>query len=166
VTVATVRPLTGGLTPRRLFRLLAVAETATWSMLIVGMLLKYVAKGTGLGVSIGGGVHGFVFLAYCAAALFIAVNQRWTTRVTLITLASAVVPFATIPAERWLERQDLLLGGWRREATGDPRDNGVLSRLLRWALAHPMRSAAFAVAGVIVVFTVLLIVGPPGGGGA
>ncbi|MCU1424149.1 MAG: hypothetical protein JWM51_440 [Microbacteriaceae bacterium] len=163
MSVASVAPLTGGLTPRRLFRLLAVAETATWSMLIVGMLLKYAAGGTALGVSIGGGVHGFVFLGYCAASVFIAVNQGWSSRVTLITLASAVVPYATIPAERWLERQDLLDGGWRREPTDDPRDHGALPRLLRWALAHPMRSSIVGVVGLVAVFTVLLTLGPPGG---
>jgi integral membrane protein len=166
MTIVKGLPRTLGLSPRRLFRLLAVAETITWSLLIAGMLLKYVARGSDLGVSIGGGVHGFVFLAYCAATVFIAVNQRWTLHVTLTTLASAVIPYATIPAERRLERDGLLEGGWRREATDDPRDNGVLSRLLRWALSHPMWTSAALVVGVVVVFAVLLMLGPPGGGAA
>ena len=51
------------MSPKRLFSILAIAEAITWTMLIIGMVLKYVTQTTELGVRIGGGVHGFVFLA-------------------------------------------------------------------------------------------------------
>ena len=88
------------MSPRALFRALALAEAVTWTLLVAGMLLKYVLVVTGVGVSIGGGLHGFVFLAFVAASVVLAVNQRWSAPVTLLALASAVVPYATIPAER------------------------------------------------------------------
>ena len=134
----------------------------TWTLLIVGMLLKYVVAVTDVGVSIGGGLHGFAFLAFAAASVVLAVNQRWSVPVTLLALASAVVPCATIPAERWLERHGHLDGGWRREATDDARDRRPVDRMLRWALAHTATSAVVAVLLVAAVFAGLLVVGPPG----
>ena len=91
----------------------------------------------------------------------VAVNQRWSAGVTLLALASAVVPYASLPVERWIDRTGRLRGGWRREATGDPRDRRPLDRLLRWVLAHPVLALVVAVVGVSVVFAALLAVGPP-----
>ena len=54
------------MSPRQLFRALAVAEAVTWTLLLIGMVGKHALGVTELGVRIGGGVHGFVFLAYCA----------------------------------------------------------------------------------------------------
>lgn len=149
------------MTPRALFRALALTETVTWTLLIVGMLLKYVFVVTDVGVRIGGGLHGFAFLAFGAASVVLAVNQRWSAPITLLALASAVVPYATIPAERWLERHGHLDGGWRREATGSPRDQRVADRILRWALTHPMVSVMLAVLLVAIAFVALLAIGPP-----
>ncbi len=126
------------------------------------MLLKYVFVLTDVGVSIGGGLHGFVFLAFAATSVILAVNQRWNLPVTLLALASAVVPYATIPAERWLERHGHLDGGWRRVATDHPRDGSAANRLLRWALAHTALFAVLVAAGVAAVFVGLLVMGPPG----
>ena len=154
------------MTPRTLFRALALAETITWTALIFGMVLKYVLVVTDVGVSLGGALHGFFFLAFAATAVVVAVNQRWDARTTLIALASAVVPYATIPVERWLERRGSLKGGWRREATDDPRDSAFTSRMLRWALANTFLFTAIAVLAVVAVFAALLVLGPPGGGEA
>jgi integral membrane protein len=150
------------MSPRSLFRALALAETVTWTLLIVGMLLKYVVAVTDVGVSIGGALHGFFFLAFVAASVVVAVNQRWTAGTTLLALASAVVPYVTIPVERRLERRGLLDGGWRRTATDDPRDRRPASRMLRWALANTVLAAVIAVVAVAAVFAVLLVIGPPG----
>ena len=51
------------MTPRRLFRALALAEVVTWTLLLLGMVLKYGTETTDLLVRIGGGLHGFAFLA-------------------------------------------------------------------------------------------------------
>jgi integral membrane protein len=153
--------------PRLLYRTVAIAEAITWTLLIGGMLLKYVFAPGEFGdaaVRVGGFVHGLVFLAYGITAVLVGVNQHWRPRVTLVALATAVVPYATIPFDRWLERRDLLDGGWRREATSDPRDHTPASRLLRVGLARPVLFASVLAVGLVAVFTTLLVLGPPGGG--
>lgn len=154
------------MSPRRLFRLLSVVEAVTWTLLIAGMLLKYAAGAGDWPVSVAGPIHGFAFLAYGAAALVLSVNQRWSIGATVLALASAVIPYATIPLERGFERRGLLEGDWRRDAGDDPRDHRLTSRLLRWALVRPVLAGALVLAAVAAVFTALLIVGPPGGGEA
>ncbi|SMH44814.1 integral membrane protein [Rathayibacter oskolensis] len=154
------------MTPRRLFRLMSIVEAVTWTLLLLAMLLKYVVGVGDWPVSAAGPIHGFAFLAYGAAALVLAVNQRWSAGATLLALASAVVPYATVPLERGFERRGLLEGPWRREAGSDPRDRRILGRLLRWALGRPVLAGALVLAAVAAVFTALLVVGPPGGGEA
>ena len=66
------------LTPRSLFRGLAVAEAITWALLLTGMFLKYVTETTELGVQVFGMVHGVVFIAYCLVTVLVAVDQRWS----------------------------------------------------------------------------------------
>ena len=129
------------LTPRGLFRVAAIAETITWAMLILGLVLKYGA-GLDLAVTVSGGIHGFVFLAYAAAALLVGINQRWDLGHICIAVATAVVPFATIPVERWFERTGRLDG--------------------RWMLRHPGRLIAIGALAVAAAFVVLLLAGPPG----
>ncbi|GAB3182090.1 hypothetical protein GCM10027060_14220 [Nesterenkonia halophila] len=149
-------------TPARLFRLFAVAEAVSWTLLIGGMILRSTA-GLDVAVSIGGGIHGFVFLAYGAVAVIAAKNQRWRLGPTATALISAVVPYATIPADVWLHRSGRLEGRWRTVATEDPRDHTWHDRLLRLLLAHPLLIGGLLAAAVVVVFVVLLILGPPVG---
>jgi integral membrane protein len=152
--------------PRLFYRILSVAEAITWTFLIIGMLLKYVIEPGEFGdaaVRVSGFVHGLVFLGYGMTAVLVGINQHWRPRVMLVAVATAVVPYATLPFDRWLERRDLLDGGWRRDATDDPRDHTVLSRLLRVGLARPALFASVLIVGLIAVFTTLLMAGPPGG---
>lgn len=149
------------MSPRRLFRLIAIAEAITWTLLIIGMILKYVTKTTDLGVSIGGALHGFVFLVYGATVLLIGVNQRWPIGTTLLGLVSAVIPYATIPFDLWADRSSRLDGEWRREAGSDPRDQRPLDRSTRWLVRHPILLVVVGGLVVAAVFTVLLVVGPP-----
>ena len=149
------------MTPRGLYRLVAIAETVTWTLLITGLIVR-ATTGLAIAVTIGGGVHGFVFLAYGATALLVGINQRWTLGVILLAVATAVVPFATIPFELWLERRGLLAGDWRTAATDDPRDRRLIDRLVRGMLRRPYLLLAVVAAAVVVVFVVLLLAGPPG----
>jgi integral membrane protein len=152
--------------PRLLYRILSIAEAITWTILITAMLLKYVFVPGEFGdgaVRVGGFVHGLVFLAYGITAVLVGVNQHWRPRLMLLAVTTAVVPYATIPFDRWLERRNLLDGRWRREATDDPRDHTLVSRLLRFGLARPALLASVLVVGLAAVFTTLLVMGPPGG---
>lgn len=148
------------MTPRSLFRVLAVAELVTWTMLLVGMVLKY---GAGLGdlpVRIGGSVHGFVFLAYLVVTTVVAVNQRWSIGATLLGWASAIVPYTTLPFEVGVARRGMLDGPWRRSVS-EARRPGPLDRLLFLVVAHPFVAALVGVVLVALVFVVLLTIGPP-----
>ncbi len=147
-----------GMTPRSLFRALAVAELVTWTLLLVGMLMKY-ALGLGdLPVRIGGSVHGFVFLAYLVVTTVVAVNQRWSVGTLVLGWASAVVPYATVPFEVAVARRGMLEGPWRRSP--DAR-SGAWDRLLFVVVRHPWVAAGVGVVAVALVFAVLLAVGPP-----
>src|SRR5690606_31993041 len=135
-------------TPKKLFRLAAIAEAITWTLLITALILR-ATTGFTLGVSIAGGLHGFVFLSYGAAAVLMAVNQRWNPGVAAVAIVSAVIPFATIPVEIWLARSGRLEGDWRRDATADPRDHHWFDRLVRWFIRHPWLLLALIAAAVV-----------------
>ncbi|WP_315108862.1 DUF3817 domain-containing protein, partial [uncultured Microbacterium sp.] len=123
-------------TPGRLYRVLAIAEAITWTLLIAAIIARAVGAPGGV-VTVGGGIHGFVFLAYAATAVLVALNQRWHPGVGVLAVLSAVVPYATIPMEIWLHRTGRLRGDWRLDATDDPRDRRWYDRLMRWFLRRP-----------------------------
>lgn len=149
------------MTPSRLFKIVATAEAITWALLIAGMLQKYVFQAGEWGVSIGGGIHGFVFLAYVVITVLVAVNQRWSAGISVLALGAAVIPFATVPVEIAYGRAGRLDGRWRTETTDDPRDRRPLDRLVRWWVARPWLLGGIVAVGVVAVFVTLLVVGPP-----
>lgn len=151
------------MTPRLLFRSVAIAEAITWALLIAGMFLKYVLEVGELGVQIGGFLHGLVFIAFGLTAGFVGVNQHWGPRLTAIAMVTAIVPFVTIPLDRGLEKNGLLDGDWRRTRTNDPRDHTRVSTLLRWALARPALLVTIMAAALVSIMAALLAIGPPGG---
>src|SRR5699024_10493295 len=73
----TIEPMRLLSTPSRLYRVLALAEVVTWTLLLGGMFVKYVLDSTELLVRIGGGLHGFTFLCYVVVTVLVAVDQRW-----------------------------------------------------------------------------------------
>ncbi|MEV7607425.1 DUF3817 domain-containing protein [Paenarthrobacter sp. NPDC089322] len=146
--------------PRTLFRTVAFAEAVTWTLLLIGLFLKYVTRTTDVGVSIAGGIHGFVFLCYAATAAFTCINQKWTARTGLLAIASAVVPYATIPVERSLDRRGMLDGGWRLAAGGE-KPRGALEKAQAWVLGNPILAVVLVLVGVAAVFSFLLFMGPP-----
>jgi integral membrane protein len=161
-SVATQTTSRSRISPRSFYRAIAIGEAVTWTGLLLGMALKY-GFDLPVAVLIAGSVHGLVFVTYALTAALVGVNQRWSAGRIAFAVFTAVVPYATIPFDRHLERRGLLDGDWRRDATDDPRDSGLLSRLLRWFLARPAVLAAIFAAAVVVIMTVLLIIGPPGG---
>ena len=146
--------------PRTLFRTVAFAEAVTWTLLLIGLFLKYVTHTTEMGVSVAGGIHGFVFLCYAATAAFTWINQKWTTRTGLLAIVSAVIPYATIPVARSLDRRGLLDGGWRLAAGGE-KPRGALEKAQAWVLGNPILAVVLVLVGVGAVFSFLLFMGPP-----
>ena len=148
------------MTPKLLFRVVAIAEAVTWTLLIAGLVLR-AATGWGLGVTIGGGIHGFVFLAYAGVALLVGIDRRWPAATVVLTVAAAVVPYATIPVEIALARRGRLDGDWRREPDG--ADRSFLDALVRWFVRRPAVLVAVFAVLLVAIFAILLALGPPGG---
>lgn len=144
--------------PARLFTLLAQAEMVTWTLLLLGMLAKYVLHLGELGVRIGGSLHGFVFLAYVLVTVLVAVDQRWRARDVAAGLGSAVIPYLTVPFERSALRCGLLGDSWRL-ATHDGQ--GLADRIVSLVVRRPVPAALVLVVVIALVFTGLLAVGPP-----
>jgi integral membrane protein len=148
------------MTPRTLYRRIAVAEVVTWALLLLGMVLKYVTKTTELGVKVFGLAHGVVFIAFCLVTLLLWVHQRWTAREALLGLLSAVPPFLTVWWERRLEKRGRLDGDWRLGRGGDAPTNPA-ERLVAALLARPVVAAGVGFAAVAALTGVALLVGPP-----
>lgn len=148
------------MTPRTLYRLVATAEAITWTLLITGIVLR-AATGWPLGVTIGGGIHGFVFLVYAATALLVGIDRRWRAGTVVLAVAAAVVPYATLLAEYLLQRRGLLAGDWRLEAEAGG-DRTPLDAVVRWFLRRPVLLIVVAAVALVAIFVVLLAAGPPG----
>ena len=149
--------------PRPLFRLVARAEAVTWALLLTGMFLKYVTETTELGVRVFGMVHGVVFVAYCVAAVVVAVDRRWTVGRTLLALVAAVPPFATLAFERYAERRAALGSAeepWRLRVE---EPDSLLERLVAWLVRNPALGAGAGALTVAALTGVALVVGPPVG---
>ena len=91
--------------PYRIFRITAVAEAFSWAGLLVGMYLKRVAEVTDMGVWLFGRLHGALFVAYIAAAIWVARTERWSLLRTLVGLAASIPPFTSLLFERWVARR-------------------------------------------------------------
>ena len=149
-------------TPQTLFRVLAISEAISWTLLLSALVLR-ATVGVAVGVTIAGAIHGFVFLSYGATAVLLALHQRWTIWPTVAAIGSAIVPYATIPTEIWLARSGRLAGAWRLEEAADPVDRRWYDGLLRWFLRRPWVLGLLILLAVAALFTVLLLIGPPGG---
>lgn len=149
-------------TPLSLFRTLAFAEAVSWTLLIAGLIVR-ATTGWAPAVTIGGGIHGFVFLSYGATVVLVALNNRWPAGPTVVALISAIVPYATIPVELWVHRRGLLAGAWRVAAAPDAADARWYDRPLVWFLRRPWLLFVGILVAVVGVFAVLLLIGPPGG---
>lgn len=147
------------MTPRILYMRLAFAEVITWTLLILGMIGKY-GFGLDWATRIGGGIHGFVFLCYAVATVAVWTDKRWSVKTGMLGLASAVIPYATVPFERSVDRRGLLEGPWRLGPAGD-KPESIPERVLAFALRSPVVALLVALVVVAVVFSLLLVAGKP-----
>lgn len=146
------------MSPRVLFRGVAVAEALTWAGLLVGMYLKYVPETTEVGVRVFGPLHGIAFIAFCLTTIVVGIDQQWRARRVLLGLVSALPPFATLLFEWYAERRAGLRGTWRL-ATDAP--NAVPERVAAWLVRRPGQGLLAGVAAVGVLTAAALAVGPP-----
>lgn len=149
---------TSTLGPRRLYTALAKAEMVTWTLLILGLIGKYVLDLGQLGVRIGGSIHGFVFLSYCLVTLLVGIDRRWRLLDIIVGLGSAVTPYSTVPFKRAAEERGLLSDEWR--LASEPA-HGPIEGIVAAAVKRPALAAVVALVAVIAVFGGLLWLGPP-----
>lgn len=105
---ATVRTLAP---EGRWFRVVALAEAATWIGLLVAMAVKYLGSGDDAGVRVVGPIHGVVVLVYVAVTTVAAARLRWGGRTLALALLASVPPLATLLVEAWAERTGRLGAG-------------------------------------------------------
>jgi integral membrane protein len=149
-------------TPRSLYRVFALSEGVTWTLLIGGLIVRAIIGINPVLFTVIGGLHGFVFLGYGVSAALVGVNNRWGFGRTVLAIALAIVPFATVPFERAAERKGHLVGEWRRAKTSDVRDNHWFDSLYRWFINRPIILVLTLLIVVSGIFATLLIIGPPG----
>lgn len=147
--------------PSRLFRIVSIAEAITWTLLLIGMFLKYVTGTTDAGVRIFGAVHGAVFLVYGITTVLVWMDQRWRFKRGLVALACAIPPFATLIFDRWVEKNNIIEDSWRLRSA---QPHGFIEKLAAWAVNHPVLGALAALAMVAALFSIALLLGPPIGG--
>lgn len=151
--------------PRSMFKAFALSEGVTWTLLLSGLAIRATVGAPQLLLTIVGGIHGAVFLGYGVSAALIGVNNRWGFARTVLAIALAIIPFATVPFEISAERKGRLTGEWRRTKSQDPRDANWFDSLFRWFINRPILLAFVLLAVVSAIFATLLYVGPPGGWG-
>ena len=99
------------------FRLIALAEAASWVGLLIGMYFKYLGSPqTEIGVKVFGPVHGGVFVAFLVAALVVGVAHRWSVLTWLLALLGSIVPLGSVIFLIWADRTGRL--GARQEPAG------------------------------------------------
>jgi integral membrane protein len=151
-------------TPRNLFRVFAFAEGVTWTLLLAGLALRALFTTPPLMLTVVGGIHGAVFLGYGVIAALVGVNQRWGFWKIVLATALAIVPYATIPFERSVDKKNQLVGNWRKVHEGHAKDDQWFDRLYRWFINRPALLAAVLVLVIVAIFATLIFIGPPGGG--
>lgn len=150
-------------TPRSLYKAFALSEGVTWTLLLGGLAIRALFGAPQLALTIVGGIHGAVFLGYGVSAALVGVNNRWGFGRTILAIALAIIPFATVPFEISAERKGRLVGEWRRTKSADPRDANWFDSLFRWFINRPVLLVIVMLAVVSVIFAALLVIGPPGG---
>ncbi|WP_156229426.1 DUF3817 domain-containing protein [Corynebacterium comes] len=147
------------MTPKKFHRFAALTEMVTWSLLIIGMILKYSGV-TEAFTPIAGGIHGFGFLMFLAITTLLWINNRWSFGQGVVGLAVSIVPFAAWPFTMWADRKGLLEGGWRF-AGADEQPRTLPEKVLAQFVRHPARSIVFLLIAIALVFTALLLIGQP-----
>jgi integral membrane protein len=87
---------------RRALRVISGLEGLSLLVLLfVAMPLKY-GLGLALAVRVAGGVHGVLFLAFCAALFRVVLEEDWPLRRWASALGLALVPFGALVLDRRL----------------------------------------------------------------
>ena len=147
--------------PKSIYKFFATGEAITWGLLISALISRALGDLVPHAVTVAGSIHGAMFLSYCVVAVLVGLNQHWAMGKIAGAVALAIVPFATVPFDRRLVRQNALEGSWRTETSDDPRDQGFIDRLFRWFIARPVVLVLVIAVALPGIFAFLLFLGPP-----
>lgn len=81
------------------YRVIAYVVGIGLLALCVAIVFKY-GFDAGQGVAIIGPIHGFLYMAYIALAVDLALKARWSVKGTIGVLLSGTIPFLSFVAER------------------------------------------------------------------
>ena len=147
--------------PKNLYGFVSVAETVTWTGLIIAMMARYGFGYEGPLFFVAGISHGTVFLAYCTVAVLVGINQRWSAGVIIGALAAAIPPYLTIPIDRALSKRGRLEGPWRTERSDHPGDQRFPDPLFSWFIQRPLVLVLAIVVFLAALLAALLALGSP-----
>ena len=147
--------------PKSVYKFFATGEAITWGLLISALISRALGDLVPHAVTVAGSIHGAMFLSYCVVAVLVGLNQRWAIGRIAGAVTLAIVPFATVPFDRRLGKQNALEGSWRTETSDDPRDQGFFDRLFRWFIARPVVLVLVIAIALPAIFAFLLFLGPP-----
>ena len=147
--------------PKSVYKFFATGEAITWGLLISALISRALGDLVPHAVTVAGSIHGAMFLSYCVVAVLVGLNQRWAIGRIAGAVTLAIVPFATVPFDRRLGKQNALEGSWRTETSDDPRDQGFIDRLFRWFIARPVVLVLVIAVALPAIFAFLLFLGPP-----
>lgn len=148
------------MTPRNVFRALAITEAVTWLCLLAGMFVKYVVGTTEIGVQVAGPIHGVAFISYCLVTVVVGIDQGWTRGRVLLGLFSSIPPLMTVWFDRHVEARDGLDDHWHSRHDSPTR----AQRAVCWLLRHHRQAIIGFVVAVAALTGLALIAGPPVGG--
>jgi integral membrane protein len=147
------------MTPRNVFRALAITEAITWLCLLAGMFVKYVVGTTEVGVQIAGPIHGVAFISYCLVTVVVGIDQQWSRGRVVLGLVSSVPPLMTVWFDRHVEARAGLADHWHSR-----RDSATAAeRAVCWLLRHHRQAIVGFVVAVATLTGIALLVGPPAG---
>jgi integral membrane protein len=86
----------------RVFKMVALAEAASYLVLLAAAVVKRTNDFDTM-VKVVGPVHGLLFLAYLALALYVRERAGWSGWTTVMVVVASVLPLGGLVVERRLE---------------------------------------------------------------
>ena len=91
-----------------LFRLIAKIEGISYLLLLfIAKPLKYLA-GMPLAVTIVGGIHGFLFVAFCLWLFLVLVEYKMSFSWAVKAFLSSIIPFGTFYMNKYWKQEEAL----------------------------------------------------------
>lgn len=88
-----------------LFRLAAISEAVTWTMLIIGIAAKRLPVWWNqIPVGVAGLIHGVMLLIYLTAVVVLAPSMGWSWRRIIVAGFFGNPPYGSLVFEKWAEQ--------------------------------------------------------------